>query len=96
MPGPEISGKSEYLTETGSYSVVAIVSGLVCSMIFQLFVHVDLGDFDRAASQFRSTNLLYPQQSAPATFAAGASTDLTNISYCKTSPAAHCAALVNN
>ena len=46
MPGPEISGKSEYLTG----SVVAIVSGLVCSVIFQQFVHVDLGDFDRAAS----------------------------------------------
>ena len=28
------------------------MSGLVCSIIFQLFVHVDLGDYDRAASQF--------------------------------------------
>ena len=50
-------------------AVVPSVSGLVCSMILQLFVHVDLGDFEHAASQFPSTiNLPYPQQSAPATF----------------------------
>ena len=82
--------KSEYLT-----GIVAIVSGLVCSVIFQLFVHVDLGDFEHAASQFRSTrNLPFPQQSAPATFY-GWSKHRPHI-YWKLSPAAHCAAPVNN
>ena len=37
------------------------MSGLVCSIIFQLFVHVDLGDYDRAASQFPDSSFMVPR-----------------------------------